>query len=51
MLGSPKISSQEAAEESRKFGKENEKEDERFREGEFWLVVGERLFGSSLRKD
>lgn len=51
MLGSPKISSQEAAEESRKFGKENEKEDEKFREGEFWLVVGERLFGSSLRKD
>lgn len=35
MLGSPKISSKEAAEESRKFGKENAKEDERLRKGEF----------------
>lgn len=41
MLRSPKIS-KEAAEESRKAEKENEREDERLRKGEVLLIVSER---------
>lgn len=41
MLRSPKISN-EAAEESRKAEKENEREDERLRKGEVLLIVSER---------
>lgn len=42
MLGSPKISLKEAAEESEKAEKENEREDEKLRKEEVSEVVGER---------